>query len=259
MGILDIFKRKKRENPDYTKDKEFSDSVNSQTTTTLLSERVRVGNTLQSESKYSFKDEIIHIISLPESELEKNVSDKCDAFNTKSIMKEISLNKGERSNINRGWINLESTYLTSSQLSKGFKISKSFLIDWCKLLKSSLGKSDFESLKLKLTEDTVLKLADYYLATYFGANYDENKRKEIYGYGYLNSLGQALEIDELKNKNVARCIEKSACFNAIVNFLGLDSSLILSDASLTTSEGKVQTRTCILYCKNFKRNISLRS
>ena len=257
MGILDIFKRKERENPDDTKDKEVSDSVNSQTTTKLFSEMVRIGNTLQSESKYSFKDEIIHIISLPESELEKYVSDKCDALNTKSIMKEIYLNKGEQSNVNRGWINLESTYLTSSQLSKGFKISKSFFIDWCKLLKSSLGKSDFESLKIKLTEDTVLKLVDYYQATYFGSDYDENKRKEIYGYGSLNSLGQALEIDELKNKNVARCIEKSACFNAIVNFSGLDSYLILSNASLTTQEGKMQTRTCILYCKNFKRNIPM--
>jgi hypothetical protein len=98
-------------------------------------------------------------------------------------------------------------------------------------------------------------MIDLYQTLYFGDGYDELKRKEIFGYGKLNSIGETLQIDELKNQGVARCIEKSACCNALSNFLGLDSSLVLSDASLNNSNEKV--RTCILCNKIIKRNVTL--
>lgn len=224
---------------------------------TLFSEMVRIGYEVKSTPKHNFKDEIIKILSLEESELESYVYDKCKDLNVNSVEKELSLNEGDQ-NVNRGWINLDSTYLPSGNRSKGFKISNSFLLDWCKLLRSSpLGKSDKQILEKNLTEYNILKLISYYQTTYFGPHLDDSKRKEIYGYGKLNSIGQTLQIDELKNQNVARCIEKSASFNAIANFLGLDSSLILSDASINTSEGKNKTRTCILCSKILKRYVTL--
>ena len=60
------------------------------------------------------------------------------------------------------------------------------------------------------------------MTMYFGNEYNEELRKEIFGYGSLNSIGKTLNIESLKGKNVARCIEKSGGFNGIANFMGID-------------------------------------
>ena len=57
----------------------------------------------------NFKDEIIKILSLDESELENYVCNKCDALNSKSLGKEFSLNEGEQ-DVTRGWVNQDSIY-----------------------------------------------------------------------------------------------------------------------------------------------------
>lgn len=237
---------------------ESSSQVNSENTqsSTLFKEMIRIGDEIRVNPKSNFKDEITKILSLEENELESYVRDKCKELNSKSIEKEFSLNAGEQ-NVNRGWINQNSTYLPSGNRSKGFKISNSFLLDYCQYLRSTLGKIDTKKLEENLTDCKLLHMIDLYQTLYFGDGYDEVKRKEIFGYGNLNSIGESLQIEELKNQGVARCIEKSACFNALSNFLGLDSSLVLSDASLNNSNDRV--RTCILCSKIIKRNVTLRS
>lgn len=237
---------------------ENSSQINRENTqsSTLFKEMIRIGNEIRVNPKSNFKDEITKILSLEENELESYVCDKCKDLNSKSIKKEISLNDGEK-NVNRGWINQDSTYLPSGNRSKGFKISNSFLLDYCQYLRSTLGKIDTKELEKNLTDYKLLHMIDLYQILYFGVGYDEVKRKKIFDYGNLNSIGETLQIEELKNQGVARCIEKSACFNALSNFLGLDSSLVLSDASLNNSDDKV--RTCILCSKIIKRNVTLRS
>lgn len=237
---------------------ESSSQVNSENTqsSTLFKEMIRIGDEIRINPKSNFKDEITKILLLEENELESYVRDKCKELNSKSIEKEFSLNAGEQ-NVSRGWINQNSTYLPSGNRSKGFKISNSFLLDYCQYLRSTLGKIDTKKLEENLTDCKLLHMIDLYQTLYFGDGYDEVKRKEIFGYGNLNSIGETLQIEELKNQGVARCIEKSACFNALSNFLGLDSSLVLSDASLNNSNDKV--RTCILCNKIIKRNVTLRS
>lgn len=237
---------------------ESSSQINKENTqpSTLFKEMIRIGDEIKTNPKTNFKDEIVKILSLDESELENYVCDKCKDLNSKSAVKELSLNDGEQ-NVNRGWINQDSTYLPSGNRSKGFKISNSFLIDYCKYLKSTLGKIDPTKLKENLTDYKLLQMINMYQTIYFGDGYNEMKRREIFGHGKLNSVGETLQIDKLKNQGVARCIEKSACFNALSNFLGLDSSLVLSDASLNNSDNKV--RACILCSKIIKRYVALRS
>jgi hypothetical protein len=70
-----------------------------------------------------------------------------------------------------------------------------------------------------------------YVINYFGSQYDDKKRKEIYGYGLLNSIGENIDVSSLKGLDVARCIEKSATLNQILNFLDIDSSLVVSEAN----------------------------
>ena len=227
---------------------------NTQSSSTLFKEMIRIGDEMKTTPKTNFKDEIVKILSLSESELESYVCDKCNDLNSKSVGKEISLNEGEQDLI-RGWINQDSIYLPSGNRSKGFKISNSFLLDYCKYLRSTLGKIDHTKLKENLTDYKLIQIINMYQTIYFGNGYNEMKRREIFGHGKLNSVGETLQIDELKNQGVARCIEKSACFNALSNFLGLDSSLVLSDASLNNCNDKV--RTCILCSKIIKRYVTL--
>lgn len=228
---------------------------NAQSSTTLFNEMIRIGNTMGTPTPITnFKDEIIKILSLDESELENYVCNKCDALNSKSFGKEFSLNEGEQ-DVTRGWVNQDSIYWPSGNRSKGFKISNSFLLDFCKYLRSTLGKIDHSKLKENLTDYKLIQMINMYQTIYFGDGYDEITRREIFGHGKLNSIGETLQIDELKNRGVARCIEKSACFNLLSNFLGLDSYLVLSDASLNNSIDKV--RTCILCSKIIKRYVTL--
>lgn len=230
------------------------DSENMLSSTTSFKKMNKIEYEIKPTSKTNFKDELIKILSLNENELESYVHNKCNDLNSKSISKELYLNKGEQ-NLTRGWINLDSVYLPSGNRSKGFKISNSFLLDYCRYLRSTLGKIDYTKLEKNLTDYKLIQIINMYQAIYFGDGYDEMKRQEIFGHGKLNSIGKTLQIDELKNQGIARCIEKSACFNAISNFLGLDSSLVLSDASLNNSNDRV--RTCILCSKIIKRYVTL--
>ena len=175
-------------------------------------------------------EEFFKILSLDDKEIDTYINNKLNALNTDNNYEEISLsdNGGD---IYQNWINTDSTYLPSGMRSKGFKIDFQFIKEFIKDVKEKFSKIPIDRLRKKLNEDTLIKYFNMYIISYFGGEYNETKRKEIYGYGSLNSIGETLNISNLKGLNVARCIEKSAALNEILNFLGIDSSLVLSDAN----------------------------
>ncbi len=174
-------------------------------------------------------EEFYRILSLDENDIDSYIN-SCFILLYGMYYPEISLSN-DGGEIYQNWINPDTPYLPSGSRSKGFKIDKQFIKDFIIDTKDKFGKIPIEKLKVKLTEDTIIKWFNMYVQMYFGPLYDESKRKEIYGYGLLNSVGETLNISELKGLNVARCIEKSAALNAILNFLYIKSSLVLSDAN----------------------------
>lgn len=175
-------------------------------------------------------EELLKILSLDERKIDVYINSKFNILNTGNNYEEISLsdNGGD---IYQNWINTNTTYLPSGIRSKGFKIDFQFIRDAIKDIKEKFCKIPIDRLKEKLNDDTLIKYFNMYIISYFGGEYNETKRKEIYGYGSLNSIGETLNISDLKGLNVARCIEKSAALNGILNFLGIDSSLVLSEAN----------------------------
>lgn len=200
----------------------------------LFEEMIKVGNQIMNnESKLNFKDEVFKILELDNDELKGYVDKKINSLNKNTKECEISLEENEKKAYKQ-WINTNTTYLPSGNRSKGFKITNEFFLDWCKYLRENLGRINTEKLKVTLTDDKMIQLINMYQSVYFGEQCIEKNRKEIFGYGNLNSIGETLNIEDLKNKNVARCIEKSGGFNALANFIGFNSSLVVSDASINS-------------------------
>lgn len=187
-------------------------------------------------------NEVLKICSLSEEELNKYISEKIVMLNHDSNKREISFDK----DIIWDWINLESTYLPSHNRSKGFKIDETFIYEFIYYLKNSFGKFPKEKLEIAFDNEKLLKLLNIYIITYFGPDYNENLRKQIYGYGSLNSIGETINISELKGLNVSRCIEKSSALNTILNLLDFNSGLVLSDAN------NVGHRRSYLYRRGYK-------
>ena len=176
--------------------------------------------------------------------LESYVNKVCDELDRNANeCEEVSL--GNESIIYNNWINSDVTYLPSGERSKGFKLDRQVIIEF--LTTAFTKKNKFYELKDKFFSNTLSTEEKNYLigkvegylvainlfpAIYFGPSCEDEKRKQIFGYGSLNSAGQTLNLSELKGQNVARCIEKASTVNALLNFLGYDSSLVLSDASL---------------------------
>ncbi len=189
-------------------------------------------------------EEFFKILSLDERKIDMYINNKLNTLNIGNNYEEISLSDtgGE---IYQNWINTDTAYLPSGMRSKGFKIDFQFIKEFIKDVKEKFGKIPVDRLVENLNEDKLIKYFNMYIISYFGVEYNETKRKEIYGYGSLNSIGETLNISDLKGLNVARCIEKSAALNEILNFLGIDSSLVLSEANnighaycLVNTEGK---------------------
>lgn len=200
----------------------------------LFEEMIRIGNQINRNPKLSMKDEIFRILELDDDKIEDYVTEKIQFLNKDTKECEIFLDENDKQAY-KGWINTNSTYLPSGNRAKGFKITSDFFMDWCKYLKESLGKINPEKLKSALTDDKMIQIINMYQSLYFGEKCISEDRDDIFGYGALNSIGETLNIEDLKNKNVARCIEKSGGFNALANFVGLNSSLVLSDASINNS------------------------
>ena len=172
---------------------------------------------------------MFEILLLEEDKIDYYINARLSELNVDDIYEDVSLS--DDGNIYPGWINTNTMYLPSGNRSKGFKIDKQFIKDFIIDTKDKFGKIPLEKLKERLTEDTIIKWFNMYVIMYFGEKYDERKRKEIYGYGSLNSIGQSLDVSALKGLNVARCIEKASGLNQILNFLNIDSSLVLSEAN----------------------------
>ena len=178
--------------------------------------------------------ELIKILRMSDSDIEQYVDNRITNLDfISSDIDEVALEEGE---IYKGWINTNVSYLPSGNRSKGFKLTKQFYIDFVNYIKKSLGTADISVIKNKFSSEKLIKLINVYMTMYFGNEYNEESRKELFGYGSINSIGETLDIETLKGKNVARCIEKSGGFNGIANFMGIDCSLVLSDATVENNK-----------------------
>ena len=175
-------------------------------------------------------NKIFEIVALDDDKIDYYIESRLSELNSVESYEEISLSD-DGGNIYPNWININTSYLPSGNRSKGFKIDIQFIKEFIIHIKDNFGKGPLEMLKKNLTEDILIRWFNSYIINYFGADYDESKRKEIYGYGSLNSIGKNIDISHLKGLNVARCIEKSATLNLIFNFLDINSSLVLSEAN----------------------------
>ena len=175
-------------------------------------------------------NEMLKIISLKENEIDTYVEKRLFELDNTTNYKKISLSD-DGGNIYNEWINPETPYLPSGYRSKGFKIDKKFFEELVGDIKTKFGQVPEERLVSKVNENFLIKWLNMYTIVYFGGDYDERKRKEIYGYGSLNSIGKTIDISELKGQNVARCLEISSALNSAYKFLGIDSSLVLSKAN----------------------------
>lgn len=175
-------------------------------------------------------NKVYEIINLNDNEIDSYINERLSELNSKTAYDEISLSD-DSGTIYQNWINTTTPYLPSGNRSKGFVIDQEFIKDFILDIKKNFGHISVDKLMLKLNEEMLIKWFNMYVINYFGAGYNEDRRKEIYGYGSLNSIGETLNISDLKGLNVSRCIEKSASLNQILNFLGIDSSLVVSLAN----------------------------
>lgn len=174
-------------------------------------------------------EELIKILNINDYDIEQYVESRIAVLNSlHNGVEEVSLTDGE---IYQGWINTDVPYWASGNRSKGFKLTKQFYIDFCNDIKQAFKNFDINVVKSKFNSDRLMQWINLYLSNYFGETCNDTLRKEIFGYGDLNSIGETLNVEILKGKNVARCIEKSGGLNGLANFMGIDSSLILSEAT----------------------------
>lgn len=172
---------------------------------------------------------LYEILSLNNDEIDNYIEQRINDLNSSPSYDEISLT-GDGS-IYENWINTNTTYLPSGNRSKGFIIDNKIIKEFVLSIREYFGNIPLDKLMNKLTEQIIIKYFNMFTINYFGPNYDDDKRKKVYGYGLLNSIGENINLSELKEQNIARCIEKSAMLNQILNFLDIDSSLVLSTAN----------------------------
>jgi hypothetical protein len=173
---------------------------------------------------------VFELLSLDDNKIDFYINSRLSELNIDGYYDEITL-YDDGGNIYPNWINTNTTYLPSGNRSKGFKIDAQFIKDFIVDTREKFGKIPTDKLRQRLSEDKLIQWFNMYVINYFGSQYDEIKRKEIYGYGLLNSIGQNIDISSLKGLNVARCIEKSAALNQILNFLDINSSLVVAEAN----------------------------
>lgn len=174
-------------------------------------------------------EELIKLLSISNFDTEQYVKSRILTLNSQhNDVEEISLVDGE---IYHGWINTDVPYLPSGNRSKGFKLTEQFYIDFCNKIKKDFKNFDITVVKSKFNSDRLMQWINLYISEYFGQICDDASRKEIFGYGKLDSIGETLNIESLKGESVARCIEKAAGLNGLANFMGIDSSLVLSEAT----------------------------
>ena len=120
-----------------------------------------------------------------------------------------------------GWKNMETRYLPFDVGDNGFKVDKKFIKDFITFLKDNYGNISKDKLKKILTEEKLVEICNLYIIQYFGigSNNEELKKK------YEN---ESINLSDLKGLKVSSSLEKSAGLNSILNFLGIDSSLVTS-------------------------------
>ena len=180
-------------------------------------------------------DIFFEMINLNNNEIDSFIDKRIKELDAKGSVETVEWDK--EGNIYPNWLNLDSTYLPSSYRSMGFKIDKQFIKDFIVLNREYFYNDSFDlkrdigKIKANMTNEIFIQIMIIFLIGYFGPRYDQEKRHEIYGYGDLNSIGKYLLISEIKDLNISKCAEKSAGLNQLLNFFGIDSSLVVSDAN----------------------------
>ena len=188
-------------------------------------------------------DDFLNIVQMSDDDIVSYVNGKMLGLNSSISYDDISL--GDEGVIYSGWINLDTVYRPSGYRSKGFIFTKDFYIDWCKFIRENFGMIDIKKLSSNINDTIIIKAIHLFINYYFGEGYNEERRKEIYCHGNWQVANESINISTIKNENVARCIEKAAAFNGIANTIGLDCSLVLSDAKLNGGD-KIGHAYCLL-------------
>lgn len=121
----------------------------------------------------------------------------------------------------RGWIDINTTYLPLGIDAKGFRVDRKVIVDFIHYLR----KHNVES----FNSEYLIKYIHGYSQEYFGTTIDELNRRKIYRFGYPDSIGKYIYLSSLKEKFAASFMEKAALDNVLFNFMGFDSSLVISN------------------------------
>lgn len=188
-------------------------------------------------------NDFLSIVQMSDNDIVNYVNMKIITLNSSLSYDDISL--GDEGIIYPGWVNIDTVYRPSGYRSKGFIFTKDFYIEYCKFIRDNFGNIDIKKLSSNINNTIIIKAINLFINYYFGEGYNEERRKEIYCHGNWQVADESINISTIKNENVARCIEKAAAFNGIANMIGLESSLVLSDAKLNDGE-KIGHAYCLL-------------
>ena len=180
--------------------------------------------------------ELQKIISLKEENLDAYVTNRVTLLdNTTGVQTYMDI--GQPSLID-GWVNSRSMFLPSGLRRKGFNLdSKKLYIEYAKFLREYFGDADIS----KIEEFVILLATNSFIIEKFdGLNLDAEKRNSIFTQvslldQYQNKI-PAVNLEDLFDKGIIRCVEKSAIANNLMNFIGVHSSIIICEAKHNEKE-----------------------
>ena len=181
-------------------------------------------------------EELIKMLNLDESEIDSYIDRRLGELNLNENYVDILLD-GDTGNIYSNWVNSDTTYRPYGYDSKGFKVDKKFIVDMISIIRGTFNNFSIDSIKNSFTEDKLILWLNIQIPSYFydfDGSYVQSKKEKIFnniGHINLNNISTAINLSDLKKQDVAECLEKSAALNAILNFLGIDSSLVVAYAN----------------------------
>lgn len=147
------------------------------------------------------------------------------------------MDAGEASLVD-GWVNSKSMFLPSGFRRKGFNLdSRKLYLDYIKFLRTHFGDVDLQQIE----EAIILFATNTFLIEQFDSlQFDSEKRNLLFAQTpllaqYQNKI-DIINVEELFNKGIIRCIEKSAISNNLMNFIGIHSSIVLCMAKHNKNE-----------------------
>lgn len=167
-------------------------------------------------------DELLKIIDSNTDDLKSFLEKRMLELNENSIdYYDISLS--DEGSIYSGWIDMATTYLPLGIKAKGFKVDFRVIKDFVYYVsKNKLVTSNL---------DTIINYVHDYCVKYFGGVLEEYNRRRIYRFGREEYIGNSIRLSEIKDKCAAGPFEISVLENTLLNFIGFDSSLVISDVN----------------------------